>query len=309
MTTIDEAEAIGASAGAIWGVLACNGPVSLDWLRRATKLTEAEANRGIGWLAREGKLSLEHRARRREARVASAAEHVRRILASRGPMLAARISQATALPEDLAQQSLGWLAREGRVAVRRRTDRAEIKIGEAAGIVWRLVHSRGTVVRRDIPKATGLSAGLANEAIGWLVREGKLVVEDRDETRPSTSDSSLRVVAPAGPGSSPPDSGPGAHPPGTMGSSRSAQAHPPPPRGTLTLETKGEGPEVPIGEAAGSVWRALHRKGHLSWKALRLETRLSTERLNQGFGWLAREGKLHIGRNRKGHELFGLNDA
>jgi hypothetical protein len=49
---------IGTSAGAVWETLAGNGPVALDWLCQAVKLPENDTNRGIGWLAREGKLSI-----------------------------------------------------------------------------------------------------------------------------------------------------------------------------------------------------------------------------------------------------------
>jgi hypothetical protein len=288
---------VGTSAGAVWGVLACNGPVSLDWLRQAAKLTATDANRGIGWLAREGKLSLERRARRREVRVAEAAEQVRQVLRARGPMLVVRAAQMAALPEDLAHQGLGWLAREGRVALRSMFSGRELEVGRAAGVVWRLVRSRGTMARKDIPAATGLSPSLTNEAIGWLVREGKLVVEDRHGDR-SAAGSAVRAVAPAGSGA-----------PQSDGSTRPKDSSPRGPNGTLALEKKGSGREVPIGEVAGSIWQALHTQGRLSADELSRATGLVDGSLDQGIGWLAREGKLGISRDRKGHEWFRLKDV
>ncbi|HOX05476.1 MAG TPA: winged helix-turn-helix domain-containing protein [Planctomycetota bacterium] len=270
---------MGTAAGAVWEVLAANGPVALDWLCRAARLSESDANRGIGWLAREGKLSLERRGHRREVRVSKAAERVRQLLLSRGPMLLVRATQAAAIPEDLAQQGLGWLAREGRIELNRVADGRKVEVGRAAAAVWQLVRSRGTVARRDIPRATGLTPGLANAAIGWLVREGKLVVEDRCEDRSAGSEPAVRAALPS------------------------------PADGTLTLEEKGRGTGVPIGEAAGVIWRALDLQGYLTAEELSLETGLAEDRLNQGIGWLAREGKLSVGRDRKGQEWFRLNGA
>jgi hypothetical protein len=38
-----------------------------------------------------------------------------------------------------------------------------------------------------------------------------------------------------------------------------------------------------------------------------VETGLGHAAVDQGIGWLAREGKLHVVRDRKGHEQFRLN--
>jgi hypothetical protein len=66
---------------------------------------------------------------------------------------------------------------------------------------------------------------------------------------------------------------------------------------------------VPIGEAAGVIWRTLDLQGHLSAEELSLETGLAEDRLNQGIGWLAREGKISVGRDLKGQEWFRLSGA
>lgn len=49
-------ELIGANAGKIWEALQ-NGALSSKALRKATKLTVADMNLALGWLAREGKLT------------------------------------------------------------------------------------------------------------------------------------------------------------------------------------------------------------------------------------------------------------
>ena len=52
-------------------------------------------------------------------------------------------------------------------------------IGEAAGKVWKALKEKGSLVKSEIPKAAGLSAELANQAIGWLAREGKLAEDTK----------------------------------------------------------------------------------------------------------------------------------
>lgn len=49
-------ELIGSNAGKIWNALQ-NGALSGKALKKATKLKEADLNLGLGWLAREGKLT------------------------------------------------------------------------------------------------------------------------------------------------------------------------------------------------------------------------------------------------------------
>ena len=58
----------------------------------------------------------------------------------------------------------------------------EAEIGEAAGKVWQALHAGGPLSRPKVAKATGLSAELVNQAVGWLAREGKLVVEKKKKS-------------------------------------------------------------------------------------------------------------------------------
>lgn len=52
-------ETIGTNAGLIWNALNENNSMTLKDLKKATKLKEKEAFLALGWLAREGKVSLE----------------------------------------------------------------------------------------------------------------------------------------------------------------------------------------------------------------------------------------------------------
>ncbi|MBX3432369.1 MAG: winged helix-turn-helix domain-containing protein [Pirellulales bacterium] len=50
------------------------------------------------------------------------------------------------------------------------------EIGHAAGAVWQALDANGGLSVAALKKASGCSADLTMAAVGWLAREGKLVV-------------------------------------------------------------------------------------------------------------------------------------
>ena len=52
------AEVIGTWAGQVWNALNESGKLTVKWLKKATKLKEKELYAALGWLAREGKVSM-----------------------------------------------------------------------------------------------------------------------------------------------------------------------------------------------------------------------------------------------------------
>jgi Winged helix-turn-helix domain (DUF2582) len=54
---------IGAAAGKIWSFLDKNGPASVTKVTTDTGLGKNDVQRGIGWLAKEGKLAIELKGR------------------------------------------------------------------------------------------------------------------------------------------------------------------------------------------------------------------------------------------------------
>lgn len=52
-------EKIGIDAGKVWAKLNEKGRMNVNDLRKATKLTVKDMNAAFGWLAKEGKLTLE----------------------------------------------------------------------------------------------------------------------------------------------------------------------------------------------------------------------------------------------------------
>ena len=62
--------------------------------------------------------------------------------------------------------------------------------------------------------------------------------------------------------------------------------------------------ERKIGSAAGKIWFTLQEKGPMPMSQLAKATGLSSELVNQGLGWLAREGKLEPNGSRS--RILGL---
>lgn len=54
-------EKIGKNAGNIWRALKEKGQMSSSTLKKTTHLSEKDVNMGLGWLARENKLSFEQK--------------------------------------------------------------------------------------------------------------------------------------------------------------------------------------------------------------------------------------------------------
>lgn len=58
-----------------------------------------------------------------------------------------------------------------------------------------------------------------------------------------------------------------------------------------------------IGDAAGTVWHALHKDGSMSVAKLVETVELNRDLVMQAIGWLAREGKLQITETKRGRIL------
>ena len=53
-------------------------------------------------------------------------------------------------------------------------------IGETAGKVWKFLHQNGEANLNQIKKNVKADPNLILQAIGWLAREGKLIVGKKD---------------------------------------------------------------------------------------------------------------------------------
>ena len=66
--------------------------------------------------------------------------------------------------------------------------------------------------------------------------------------------------------------------------------------------------EHEIGKAAGQIWRWLEDKGETTVTRLKQETKLSEPLLHMALGWLAREGKITLIKDKRALKVV-LSDS
>ena len=57
--------------------------------------------------------------------------------------------------------------------------------------------------------------------------------------------------------------------------------------------------EAEIGDAAGTIWKYLSQHGETTLAKLKQGTRLADQPLLMGLGWLAREGKVTLVKDKR----------
>lgn len=58
-----------------------------------------------------------------------------------------------------------------------------MQIGETAGLVWKALSQNGPLSLAKLIKKVGEPRDLVMQAIGWLAREDKILIEDQKRTR------------------------------------------------------------------------------------------------------------------------------
>ena len=58
-----------------------------------------------------------------------------------------------------------------------------VQIGETAGMVWRVLSESGPVSMAKLVKKVGQPRDLVMQALGWLARENKILIEDQGRSR------------------------------------------------------------------------------------------------------------------------------
>ena len=56
------------------------------------------------------------------------------------------------------------------------------EIGTAAGTIWSALHAHGEMTLKGLKDKTGLKAPMFDWAIGWLAREGNIVLAAEKKT-------------------------------------------------------------------------------------------------------------------------------
>ncbi|UCB59229.1 MAG: winged helix-turn-helix domain-containing protein [Thermoplasmatales archaeon] len=92
----------------------------------------------------------------------------------------------TKINEEDFHIAVGWLARENKIS-RENEDcfkldntNLENEIGSHAGKIWKILDIWGDVDFKTIKRLSGLNDSHVNAAIGWLARENKIFVNEKN---------------------------------------------------------------------------------------------------------------------------------
>ena len=103
-------------------------------------------------------------------------------LDAQGSLIQAKLIETTRLNEEEFYAAVGWLARENKIC----EDGTTYKLGETnltdkiggnAGKIWKVIHTWREVDASYVPGLAGLNAEETYCALGWLAREGKIMVK------------------------------------------------------------------------------------------------------------------------------------
>ena len=112
----------GQDAGKIWTALNVYGPLSKDILINKTRIKENDFYKGLGWLARENKISkngskYELKETNLTDKIGVDAGKVWNVLNSQGDIDISTITKIAQINKRDAYSALGWLAREDKIKV------------------------------------------------------------------------------------------------------------------------------------------------------------------------------------------------
>ena len=57
------------------------------------------------------------------------------------------------------------------------------QIGETAGQIWKILHDKGPLTIAKLVKEIEALRDVAMQGLGWLAREGKVIIEEEARTR------------------------------------------------------------------------------------------------------------------------------
>lgn len=96
-----------------------------------------------------------------------------------GPQVQTKLIKKTNLTPNEFYGAVGWLARENKIYVDKRTYKIgntnlTEEIGASAGKVWSVLGSRNEIDVSTITKISKINKRDCYSALGWLAREGKI---------------------------------------------------------------------------------------------------------------------------------------
>jgi len=97
----------------------------------------------------------------------------------KGSLTEAKLIETTSLRPYEVHIAVGWLAKENKIRkdgefYRLDETNLNVKIGEDAGKIWKLLYAEGEIDIIQISKLTKIEEGDTYSAIGWLARENKI---------------------------------------------------------------------------------------------------------------------------------------
>ncbi len=98
-----------------------------------------------------------------------------------------KIMQITNLDEDNFYAGIGWLARENKITkededcFKLGTTNLESQIGNHAGVIWKILDIWGDADLKTVKRLSNLDDNDLQSALGWLVREDKIVVNENQK--------------------------------------------------------------------------------------------------------------------------------
>lgn len=121
---IDIVEEFGLNAGRVWKTLNLQGPLNETQLMEDSSLRKNELFAAIGWLARENKINKEGELYRLDttnltSKIGTDAGKIWKLLVKEGKSDTKNISKMANINENDTYSALGWLAREGKIQIKR----------------------------------------------------------------------------------------------------------------------------------------------------------------------------------------------
>ena len=113
----------GNSAGKIWRTLSQKGPLNKEVLKNDIQLKNDEFYGGVGWLARENKISMEEQETLKldktnlTHKIGNNAGRIWKILDIWGDIDIQSIQRLADIQEEEVHTALGWLAREDKIVL------------------------------------------------------------------------------------------------------------------------------------------------------------------------------------------------
>jgi hypothetical protein len=110
-------------------------------------------------------------------------------LNDQGPLSQTKLIRTTKLDEDELHIAIGWLARENKIYIdgsqnnytyRLGETNLTSKIGTDAGKIWKILHTYGENDIQKLSKFTRLEKKDVKAALGWLARENKIQIKQKD---------------------------------------------------------------------------------------------------------------------------------